>query len=188
MTGLLFVIAFFSVSSLVELLYIWIALAILVVIIVYDSRHYIIPDSLTIALLVLISIWYGYSYLQATVTLSYIITTAIEALAASGFLFMLWFVSKGRWIGFGDVKLVFPLALMVGSGYVFSMVVLSFWIGAALSIFLVLLANLQRGKLALRFLPMNLTIKSVVPFAPFLIAGCLSVLFTQFNVLSIFTY
>jgi leader peptidase (prepilin peptidase) / N-methyltransferase len=188
MTGILFVLSFFAAQSLLELLYIWIVLSILVVIVVYDIRHYIIPDGLTIALLGLVLAWSLLQWQQGYTPTTSIIFTLVEAVAASGFLFSLWFISKGRWIGFGDVKLVFPLALLVGTGQVFSMVVLSFWIGAVISVALVSVAKLQRGKLSLRFLPSNLTIKSVVPFAPFLIAGCLVVLFTHFNVLSIFTY
>jgi leader peptidase (prepilin peptidase)/N-methyltransferase len=114
--------------------------------------------------------------------------TIAAAAAASGFLLLLWLVSVGRWIGFGDVKLTFPLGLIVGAVNVFSMMVLSFWIGAGISLLLISAAKLQRGQLGLRFLPANLTIKSVVPFAPFLVAGCLVVLFTKLNVLNLFTF
>ena len=100
----------------------------------------------------------------------------------------MWLVSKGRWIGFGDVKLAVPLGILVGSSLVFSMVVFSFWIGAAISLLLVGLAKLQRGKLRLRFGLRGLTIKSAVPFAPFLIAGSLFTLFTHINVLDLFSF
>jgi len=41
----------------------------------------------------------------------------------------LWFVSKGRWIGFGDAKLAIPLGFILGAPAVFTFVVFSFWIG-----------------------------------------------------------
>lgn len=87
------------------------------------------------------------------------------------------------------MKLVFPLGLLVGSTGVFSMVVLSFWIGAVISVGLLLVQKIGGGgKPALRFLGMPLTMKSAVPFAPFLIAGCLVVLLWQVDVLRFFFY
>ena len=186
-TGILFVLAALVAGSLVEMIYLWIVLAILIVIAVYDLRHYIIPDALTIATTIMVLLWYGYQFYTGTalIILGYNI---LAATLGAGFFFFLWSVSKGRWIGFGDVKLAFPLGLMVGAASVFSMVVVSFWIGAVISLILVALTHLKRGKLRLRFLPSNLTIKSVVPFAPFLIMGCLLVLFSNLDVLTLFTF
>jgi leader peptidase (prepilin peptidase)/N-methyltransferase len=186
-TGALFTASAFVASSIPEMLYLWVVLAILVVIAVYDLRHYIIPDSLTISTTSVVLVWYGYQWCQGVVVFVFI-HNIIAALLGAGFFFFLWFISKGRWIGFGDVKLAFPLGLMVGTTLVFSMIVFSFWIGATVSLLMVALAHIKRGKLYLRFLPMNLTIKSVVPFAPFLIAGCLLVLFTRLDVFTLFTF
>lgn len=188
LTGVLFVAPLFIAGTVYELLYLWLAMTILVVITVYDMNHYIIPDSLTLALGVLVVGWGVFKYVVLGVPLTLLGVDVLAALAGSGFFYMLWFISKGQWIGFGDVKLAIPLGLMVGAANVFSMVVLSFWIGAAVSVFLVFLSKLARGKLRLHLRLQNLTIKSVVPFAPFMIAGCLLVLFTHINVLALFTF
>ena len=186
-TGLLFVGSLLIANSLLEMIYLFVVCSVLVVIVVYDIRHYIIPDTLTFSLTLWVLSWYLFSFTQGT-SLMHILYTVVAAACASGFLFFLWYVSKGRWIGFGDVKLAFPLGLIVGAINVFSMMVLSFWIGAGISLLIIAAAKLQRGQLGLRFLSSNLTIKSVVPFAPFLVAGCLVVLFTKLNVLDIFTF
>jgi len=186
-TGLLFMAAFLVSGNLLEMVYLWTVCSVLVVIVVYDIRHYIIPDALTVSLTTLVLAWLAFLVTQGMPYMD-IVYTLIAAAAASGFLFFLWFISKGRWIGFGDVKLAFPLGLIVGAANVFSMMVLSFWIGAGISLLIIAVAKLQRGQLGLRFLPSNLTIKSVVPFAPFLVAGCLVVLFTELNVLNLFTF
>jgi leader peptidase (prepilin peptidase)/N-methyltransferase len=186
LTGLLFVAATALQLSDINTGLLWLLLSVLVVIFVYDIRHYIIPDMLTIVSTLLVvaltaprgldaGAWTNYSY------------DALAAFLGAGFLFMLWFVSKGRWLGFGDVKLAIPLGLLVGVELVFSFVVVSFWVGAFISILLLGFSKLQRGQLALRFLPAGLTIKSVVPFAPFLILGCLIVFFTSLDVLTLFT-
>jgi prepilin signal peptidase PulO-like enzyme (type II secretory pathway) len=173
-------------SSLLELVYLWSLLSILVVITVYDIRHFIIPDRLTIALVLITLAWQGrLLYLGGTF---YELGVAVgAALLGAGFFYFLWFISNGRWLGFGDVKLAFPLGLMAGPTAVFSMIVFSFWIGAGVSLALIGTAKLIRGQFRLRNRIFSLTIKSVVPFAPFLIAGSLLVLFTQINVLPFFS-
>ena len=186
-TGLLFLLAAAKAVSLLELLYLCTLVSLCVVVVVYDIRHFIIPDSLTLLLTLLASVWTAVLFFSGTTALA----LAINVAAASGgtfFFYFLWRISNGRWIGFGDVKLAFPLGLIVGAPLVFSMVVFSFWIGAAVSVGLVGLSKLQRGKLCLRLGMRNLTIKSVVPFAPFFIAGCLLTLFTQLDVLTLFTF
>jgi leader peptidase (prepilin peptidase)/N-methyltransferase len=187
LTGLLFVGAAAKTDSILSLLYLWVMLSICVVIVVYDMRHFIIPDSLTLALTILALFRLGYLWYTG-LAFTTLLISVLAALGGVLFFYLLWLISKGQWIGFGDVKLAFPLGLMVGTYLVFSMVVYSFWIGAVISLCLVGLSKLQRGKLCLRLGLRNLTIKSVVPFAPFLIAGCLFTLFTQLDVLTLFTF
>jgi leader peptidase (prepilin peptidase) / N-methyltransferase len=187
LTALLFAAVLFVTTVPLEILFYWLVMSVLVVIIVYDIRHFIIPDSLTLTLVFLMLLFYGYRFFEG-VPLMLLGYDVFASLAMVGFFFFLWLISSGRWIGFGDVKLAFPLGLLVGAPYVFSMLVLSFWIGAIVSVALVGLSKLERGKLYLRFAAPKLTIKSVVPFAPFLIAGCLVVFFTHFDVLSLFTF
>ena len=185
-TSVLFLLSYILASSLSELVYLFVVMAVFVVITVYDIRHYIIPDSLTALLTVVSLAWYGMQ-LYGGMDWVFVGETFLAALAGTGFFFLLWFISKGAWIGFGDVKLAFPLGLIVGPTLVFSMIVYSFWVGAAISLFLVGVSRLVRGQVRLGMLSHRLTIKSVVPFAPFMIAGCLIVLFTRFNVLSLFS-
>ncbi len=186
-TGILFVLAAAKAHSLLQLLYLWSMLCVCVVVVVYDIRHFIIPDSLTMLLTAGALLWVLGQW-HAGATPKMLLITVLAALGGVLFFYLLWFVSKGQWIGFGDVKLAFPLGLMVGPMFVFSMIVFSFWIGAVISLCLVGLSKLQRGKLSLRLGLRNLTIKSVVPFAPFLITGCLFTLFTELDVLTLFTF
>lgn len=186
LTGVLFVASLYMVEAMLPLLLLWSIMSILVVITVYDLRHFIIPDVLTV-LLTIATV--SYLFLITPVNTDYLlyVDDVLAALAGAGFLFLLWWVSNGQWLGFGDVKLAFPLGLLVGAELVFSFIVWSFWIGAGVSVLLLLLGKMVRGKLRLPFLPSSLTIKSTVPFAPFLIAGCLLVFFLHIHVLTLFT-
>lgn len=147
--------------------------SLLMVIAVYDLRHTIIPNELTVLVGVIALTIVGNLTLR-TQDAHTIVTHALSGLGAGGFFYLLWYVSKGRWIGLGDAKLAFPLAIIAGAEGALSMVVLSFWIGAAISVALLLIAKLlKKGKTLLPFRMQGLTMKSEVPFAPFLILGFL---------------
>ena len=187
-TALLFVAGLLVVSSVFELICITLMMTILVVIMVYDYYHFIIPDELTIAATVLMAGWLGVNLWSDIITLQTLLWTVGASFAGAGFFFLLWFVSKGQWLGFGDVKLAVPLGLFVGPGAVFSFVVLSFWIGAIVSLIILGWQKWQRGQRRLHLSQETLTMKSAVPFAPFMIAGALAVYITHFDALSLFSF
>jgi len=167
------------------LLLVWFLLiALLVVILMYDLDHLIIPNELVVAVS-------GVAILLVCMEASWRVSFAFfdNVYAAIGaFIFYggLWFISGGRWIGFGDAKLAMPLAFILGPLGVFSFVVLSFWIGAGVSVsFLGIQKWLQRGKHRLSKYGFSLTMKSEVPFAPFMIAAFILVAWLHFDVLSL---
>jgi leader peptidase (prepilin peptidase) / N-methyltransferase len=150
-----------------------ILMALLVVILVYDIRHTIIPNEFTLAVSTVALGVLSYEY-WLTRDGSLVLMHLATGVAAAGFFFMLWFISKGRWIGFGDVKLVFPLGVILGGSAGFSMIVFSFWIGAGIALMLLAFEHFAgKGTTRLHFFGTPLTMKSEIPFAPFLIAGFL---------------
>lgn len=164
-------------------------MATFVVIVVYDMRHYIIPDECVAALIVLALMLVGYHVWQGTEALAAVSLRVAAAFAGAGFFYFLWRISEGRWLGFGDVKLAVPLGLLVGPTQVFSFIVLSFWIGAAISLALVAAATLlARGQRGLRFGGVPRTMKSAVPFAPFLVAAAIICLWWPIDVVALFSY
>ena len=188
LTGLLFVFVVLTTSDMFMLLLFWFLMAVVVVIAVYDLYHMIIPDEMVFALMA-IAFLHEFYWLISGVSVTEFAFNIFAALIGSLFLFLLWHMSEGRWIGFGDVKLALPLGILVGYAGVFSMLVLSFWIGAIIGLLLLAWQYLQkRGKPHLRFLTRELTIKSAVPFAPFLISGFLAVFFLELDIVSLITY
>ena len=145
--------------------------SVILVIVVYDMRHTIIPDEAVIALTALAFILLGYKIFAGIPDQTFL-NHILSGFGASAFFGSLWYVSKGRWIGLGDAKLAFPFGIVVGFPLVFSTVILSFWIGAVLMLLILGVQKLlKKWKTKLSFLSQTLTIKSEVPFAPFLVLG-----------------
>jgi prepilin signal peptidase PulO-like enzyme (type II secretory pathway) len=143
--------------------------ALLIVITIYDYRHKIIPDGLV----------YAFS-LIALLGVFYFGSIDFWSLIAGPLLFLpfflLWFVSKGRWIGLGDGKLALGIGWALGAIDGGSAIVLGFWIGALVSLAI------------LAFGGKRLTIKSEVPFGPFLILGFLLIFFFRWDILGLHAF
>jgi leader peptidase (prepilin peptidase) / N-methyltransferase len=144
-----------------------------VVITVYDFKHKIIPDLLVYT-----------SILMAVVYRIGVDSSTLDWLAGPIiFLFFgsIWLLSKGRAMGFGDAKLGLSLGLLLGAVWGFSAVVMSFWIGAILTLLYMGLSHrsalLRGGK--------RLTMKSEIPFAPFMILGAWASTILDLNLLNV---
>lgn len=186
LTGFSFLLVFhlFSGNLILLVLYLFLA-SLLILIVVYDIRHTIIPDELTLAVGVAALVFILHEW-KVSPEYAAPVSRLFSGAGAALFFYGLWHVSSGRWIGLGDAKLALPLGIMVGAGGVFSMVVLSFWIGAGVSLVLLGIQRvLARGKTRLRFLGAPRTMKSEVPFAPFLVLGFLAVQFFHANIFDI---
>lgn len=136
----------------------------------YDLKHFIIPDSFLISLFIF-SILHNSLFVihNSFFPASYLSSLASGLVLALPFL-IIFLVSRGRWLGFGDVKYIAVIGFLLGPVQGVSAVILSFWIGAAFS---VIALSLQRIKthIDLPLLRSGLTIKSEVPFGPFLSVG-----------------
>lgn len=138
-------------------MFIW---SLLIVIAVYDARHKIIPNQFVYAIAV-------FSLLRLFVSPLGLVVPPLGALAAGLIIplpfFLLWVASKGRFMGLGDVKLMIGMGWYLGLSAGSVAILFSFWIGAIIAILLLL------------FKGTRFTMKSEIPFGPFLILGTLIV-------------
>jgi leader peptidase (prepilin peptidase)/N-methyltransferase len=135
--------------------------ALLICIFVYDLYHMIIPDEwvFLFAALALLSSLFWHD--QGTHALTIILAGPLAALP----LYLMWLVSGGKWMGFGDPKLALGMGWLLGPVFGLVAVFLAFIIGALISVgILIPLSALQSGH-------KRITIKSEVPFGPFLIVS-----------------
>ncbi len=126
-----------------------------------DLRYYYIPD-------ILIILFFISGAIEAFLRISSFRQESFFNLLFSVFgvflfFFAIWFFSRGRAMGFGDVKLAPLFPLFFGALFGVFAIIFAFWIGAIVSLFL--LASGEKG------------MKDRVPFGPFLIAGGFVVLF-----------
>ncbi len=130
----------------------------LLVIFVADYKYEIIPDSM---------IAFG---LLGSLLQEDLLQNWPMAVGAAAFFLCLFLITKGRGMGFGDVKLVFLLGLILGYPNIIVALYAAFLTGAAIGIILMI-----GGKKSL---------KSHVPFGPFLILGTVFALLFGNQVLS----
>ncbi len=188
LTGGLFVVVWQLAAEPIVTASSFFVVSVLVSVLVYDLRHQIIPDEFTILLTAVATLPIAYNY-YLTPTLTHALDSLFSGLLAATFFGLIWFLSGGRWMGFGDVKLAFPLGLLLPLSQVFSMIMLAFYLGAVISLILLGLQFLmRRGQFNLPIFTKTLTIKSAIPFAPFLIAGFLLTYLTDFDLLAFMLY
>ena len=130
----------------------------LIVIFVYDLKHYVIPDKVIYPA---IGVALVYDFLRSDFLGKS--DLLISALGAAAFFLAIVLISRGKWMGVGDIKLAFLMGLILGYPNILVALFLAFLIGAIIGVGLMVF-----GKK---------TIKSEVPFGPFLVAGTFIALF-----------
>lgn len=151
LTGLIFLLTFHITHySLLITGYYFIIFSLLIIITVYDLRHQIIPNLFIYLfdILAFLSLPADWDYFWA-------------GLILFSFFGLLWLLSKGAWMGFGDAKLALGIGWLLGLEKGVTAVLLSFWLGAIAGIFLLI------------FLKNRYNIKSRIAFGPFLVLGTL---------------
>lgn len=135
---------------------------------VYDLRHFIIPDAFLVFFF-LSSLFY---VLLLTDNYWLLAAKLLSGLSLILPFLALFLLSRGRWLGFGDVKYIAIIGFFLGLAQGVSAMILAFWIGAVFSLLALYLKRLKSHiNINLPILNNNLTIKSEVPFGPFLSLG-----------------
>ncbi|OGG50409.1 hypothetical protein A3C18_00560 [Candidatus Kaiserbacteria bacterium RIFCSPHIGHO2_02_FULL_54_11b] len=155
-------------------------LALLVAISVYDLRHTIIPDE------------WAYAFAGLAFVSQFLLPLSGEfnpwwfvfagpVVAAP--LFALWLFSGGRWMGLGDAKLALGIGWLLGPVLGIFAVFGAFVVGAIVSVGILLpLPRIVRALYTLGITSADIgaggfTMKSEIPFGPFLIFSCIIIWF-----------
>lgn len=173
-----------------------IAALLLLFIYIYDGRTMLIPNPAVwiFNALAFIALFINLQHPLAAAGNSLVITPTVWELAAGPLvalpLLLIWLASRGRAMGFGDVKLALGIGWLLGVTSGFSALIFAFWFGAAVSLGLLTAQWLWKSsspkatdghtmKSAQDIDRSRLTLKSAVPFGPFLVLGWLTVFFSN---------
>ncbi len=129
----------------------------LIAIIFIDLEHQIIPDEILITLIVIFSVREIAFSIIGLQSMVYGLQQFLVAIISFLFLFLIYFLSKGKGMGFGDVKLAFLMGLALGFPKVVVAFYIAFLTGALVGVILILAKKAK--------------FKQKIAFGPFLSLG-----------------
>lgn len=137
----------------------------LLVLFVYDLKWLILPDAVTLPLiaLVIFEIAFRGIFREGPEAIQ---SAILGMLTIGGFFYALFVISKGKWIGGGDVKLGILLGLLLGWPAALVGMAIGFYSATIIVVILMLLKIVKRSQ--------------HIPFGPFLIVGAIiAMLFSE---------
>lgn len=133
--------------------------AVLIIIFVFDLKYQLISDRIIIPAVIiafLFNLFLKISWLNLV----------LGVIIGSSLFLIQYLISKGKWIGFGDIYLGFSMGAMLGWQKVILAIVLGYFIGSITAI--VLLVSKKE------------TLKSKIALGPFLVVGaCIALLYGE---------
>lgn len=179
---------FFIIQSFISYLILLSIFATIILISFYDLRHMIIPDSFLIIFLVLSFLYNLLPIVLGSSSFKLLAISLLTNVLAGIFLtlpfLILFIISKGRWMGFGDIKYIAIIGFFLGIVNGASAVVLSFWIGAFVSVLLLLVPKILTA-FGLSNTQNKFKMNSAIPFGPFLSLGVLISFYLNVDILQI---
>lgn len=154
LTGTVFLLSYLSSLSCLS----YLLFAGLIVVFFIDLEYQIIPDEVILPLAVLFIVQGIIEIILSPLNTNFLIlNTFFPAIGSFLFLYSIYLITKGKGMGFGDVKLAFLMGLVLGWPKIIVAFYLAFLTGAIIGIILILL---RKAKL-----------KQKIAFGPFLVLG-----------------
>ena len=137
------------------------ALVLLLILFFYDLQWYLLPNKVIYPLWAIAGLDFILRFIQTPNfrTLAY---GAISVLVSAGLFFVFYFVSKGTWIGFGDVRLGLAIGLLLGQPWLAGM---ALFLSSIIGVIAVIPGVIKH----------KTTLKSKIPYGPLLIIALIVV-------------
>ena len=149
-TGIIFVLLFQQPQNIFGFSFLVLIFSFLIIIAVYDYRHQIVPN-------LFVWIFNGLAFIGLFRIFNW--NNLLAGFILFAFFALLWGVSRGRWMGFGDAKLALGIGWLLGITKGIAAITLAFWVGAIVGVLLIYLNKNKYG------------LKSSIAFGPFMILG-----------------
>jgi leader peptidase (prepilin peptidase)/N-methyltransferase len=165
LTGCLFAAGFLvlnpgGVKEILSLAEIWFLIALSITVFVIDFEHFLILDSVVFPAIIIALAFRVVFAFQSAAFVHYLLLALAGAAAGALPFYLIWLFSRGKFMGFGDVKLMLPLGLVLSWPNVWVAEFLAIIIGSIVGVGLLIL-----GKKSL---------KSRLPFGCFLVIGAIA--------------
>ena len=143
-TGILFVIAFiieFSVfqnQNILMLFRSWFIISVMIVVFIYDLKWYLILDIVTLPaslFILILNLYLGMNWQNML----------ISVIIGVGFFLSQFLISRGKWIGGGDIRLGMLMGLSLGWPMILVAIILAYFIGSIVGILLILFKKKKFG-------------------------------------------
>jgi prepilin signal peptidase PulO-like enzyme (type II secretory pathway) len=163
LTGALFAFALLAEQAItphgvLAIVLLWVISAACIVTFIIDFEHYLILNTVTFWATVLVILVRVCLVLFGGRSISQeLYSGGVGLLVGVLPLYALWFLSRGRWIGFGDVKFMFFAGIALGWPGVLIGLLFSYWLGALVAVPLLIFGRKTLG--------------SKIPFGTFLAVG-----------------
>ncbi len=130
-TALVFGLLWWQYGVTASLLVYMVYAAILIIIFVFDLKYYLILDTVTIPAMVVSFI------LSAVVLRIDVVSLLLGALIGGGFFLLQFYISRGTWIGGGDIRLGAVMGLMLGFPNIIVALFIAYLLGSFVGIGLI---------------------------------------------------
>ncbi len=164
-------------------------LCVFVVLVVYDLRHTLVPIPFALSLIGGGALLRVLEALMVT-SVAPLIDAALGGAALAGFIALLVWLTKGKGMGTGDIYVALALGIFFGLVRGVEVMTIAFWLGALFGVSAVtyrFLSTAIAPRGASKRLR-GLTMKSEVPFVPFLFVATLVGLYIPISPLSVIEY
>ncbi|MDQ5957252.1 MAG: leader peptidase (prepilin peptidase) / N-methyltransferase [Patescibacteria group bacterium] len=145
------------------------SIALSMIITIYDLRHMLVPFGVVIILFLLGIL----STIIRQFVYDFNIFDSLSGIIVALPYAFLYFISKGKWVGIGDVFMYTALGFIIGLPMGISMFFYSIWIGALVALSLMIIHKNEYN------------LKSEIPFTPFIILGFILSLYTNADILNL---
>jgi len=175
-TAFLFLLNFYqfrnyiTLYSFIDLVFLSIISSFLIVIFVFDLKHYLIPDKVIHSAIGFTLLYQFFKVWNLGHWNLFEIWNLVIGILPSLFFLAIILISKETWMGWGDFKLSILMGLFLGWPRILIALFFAFFSGAIFGLILI-------------FLKLK-TMKSQIPFAPFLVSGTFFAMFFGENIIN----
>jgi prepilin signal peptidase PulO-like enzyme (type II secretory pathway) len=171
-TGILFFITYLNIFNGLNILFLifyLIIVSFLIIIFIYDLKYYLILDKVSIPAIVIVFLFQLLFLILGYQSFNNFLFVILSGVIGGGWFALQFFLSKGKWVGGGDIRLGFLMGLVLG------------WPGILVALGLAYVGG------TIILLPFVLVkkkkMKSQIPFGTFLVPATIAVMFWQVQII-----